>query len=141
MLVRQIVLERLAGVRLPAYVHSDFYAARQHRDPELLRPFLRPDVRWAEPHVGPHMGVLRGVEAVLDMVSRAQATTRGTFSLEIAQLIETANTCAAVIGWTATKGDQSIEGHELAVFEVVGGFITGATFYAEQLADDEAFWA
>lgn len=125
----------------PADLVRRFYAARQDGDPQLLRPFLRPDVRWTEPHVGDHMGALVGVDAVLDMIDRAQATTAGTFSLEVTQVIETANTCAAVIAWTAAKGEKTVRGRELAVFEVADGLITGATFHAEQLADDEAFWA
>ncbi|WP_432534476.1 nuclear transport factor 2 family protein [Kineococcus arenarius] len=118
-----------------------FYETRQHGDPQLLRPFLSPDVRWMEPTVGTHMGTLVGVEAVLDMLSRALATTGGTFSLQITQTIETANTCAAVIAWAATKDDRPVRGRELAVFEVTDDLITTATFHAERLSDDEAFWA
>lgn len=118
-----------------------FYAARQDGDPEVLRPFLRPDVRWTEPQVGTHMGALVGADAVIDMITRAQAATAGTFSLDITEMIETANMCAALITWTASKGDRVIHGRELAVFEVTDGLIAGATFHAEQLANDEAFWA
>jgi len=128
-------------VSVAAELIRRFYEARQEGDPELLRPFLRPDVRWTEPTVGTHMGALVGADAVVDMVRRAQDATGGTFSLQITQMVDTANTCAAVIAWTAIKGDEAITGRELAVFQVAGGLITGATFYAERLADDNAFWA
>ena len=57
--------------RSPAALVKKFYDLRKQNDPDLLRSRLAPNVRWCEPEVGNHMGVLEGVDAVIDMVPRA----------------------------------------------------------------------
>jgi len=119
----------------------EFYAARGKGQPELLRPWLAPDVRWCEPDVGSHMSALQGADAVIDMVRRALATTGGTFRLSIMETVETATHCSAVIAWSAEKHGKLIEGREMAVFGFKGGVIQEAYFFAADIAHDEAFWA
>ena len=60
-----------------------FYDARRTAartgDLSLLHSFIAADVRWSEPDVGAHMGVLEGRDAVLDMIRRphyVKATVR-----------------------------------------------------------------
>ena len=122
----------------------DFYAARRNagRDGGVagLAAFIDADVRWIEPDIGDHMGVLNGRDAVLDMIRRALETTGGTFALSVASTVETATHVAAEIDWTADKDGKRIDGQELAVFEVGGGRIKSAWFHAANPADDEAFW-
>ncbi|PPK98193.1 ketosteroid isomerase-like protein [Kineococcus xinjiangensis] len=125
----------------PADLVRRFYETRRGGDVDALREFLAPDVRWREPDVGEHMGLLLGADAVLDMVRRARATTGGTFTLEVVEAVQTRCTCAAVVAWSAEKGGRRIDGRELAVFDVADGRITAAAFHPERLADDEAFWA
>ena len=117
-----------------------FYELRREGKPDLLRPLLAVDVVWREPTVGAHMGELIGPDAVIDMIGRALATTAGSLSLEVSQLIETATHCAAVIDWSARKPGGLVRGRELAVFGIRGGRIASAQFLAENLADDHAFW-
>jgi len=124
----------------PADLVRAFYAARAAGEPDALRPFLADNVRWREPDVGDHMGELNGVDAVLDMIARAMATTAGTFSLAVADVVEIAGHCAAVIEWSAQKGESQLNGRELAVFSIQDGRITAAQFLPEDLADDTAFW-
>jgi hypothetical protein len=124
----------------PAQLVRDFYGLRQRNDPELLRDWLAPDVRWCEPEVGDHMGVLTGADSVIGMVGRALAATGGTFRLEVASTVETGTHCAATIHWTAVKNGQPLRGQEMAVYGFRGGKIYEAYFYAANLADDEVFW-
>ena len=125
----------------PANLIRRFYALRRNGDPEDLRPFIHEDVVWQEPEVGGHMGKLRGVDAVIDMIRRALETTGGSFRLEIQSLVATDSECAAVIDWHADKDGQEIQGRELAVFRFDAGRIREAMFFPENVADDHAFWA
>ena len=117
------------------------YDLRAAGDPAAIRPLLADGVRWREPEVGDHMGELVGPDAVVGMIERALATTGGSFSLRVTDTVETASHVAAVIAWSARKGDTLIEGHELAVYGVRDGLITEAAFFPEDIGDDEAFWA
>ncbi|MCQ4161126.1 nuclear transport factor 2 family protein [Roseomonas sp. GC11] len=123
-----------------------FYEARRANDPEALRPWLAPDVRWSEPVVGEHMGLLIGPDAVIDMLRRALATTGGSFSLRVVETIETGRHCAAIIEWQAEKEGRLIRGREMAVYGFSDGGSSGvrireASFFAANLEDDAAFWA
>jgi ketosteroid isomerase-like protein len=118
-----------------------FYEARAAGDIVALRGFLADDVRWVEPTVGEHMGELNGAEAVLDMISRALVTTGGSFALRVGELVEVEGHCSAVIHWSASKGDRTLQGRELATFSVAGGKIAFAQFLPENIAHDDAFWA
>ena len=114
--------------------------ARRTGDLSLLNPFIAADVRWCEPDVGAHMGVLEGRDAVLDMIRRALETTAGSFDLRVTSTVETATHVAASVAWSAVKGERRIEGQELAVFEVRNGRTVSAWFHPGDIADDEAFW-
>ncbi len=121
-----------------------FYQARRAAvrggDLSLLEGFVAPDVRWSEPEVGEHMGVLRGRDAVIDMIRRALDATGGSFDLAVAGTVESATHVSALIDWSAVSGGRRIEGRELAVYEVRGGLITAAWFHPENIGDDRAFW-
>ena len=121
-----------------------FYDARRttSRTGDLgqLDPFIAAEVRWCEPDVGAHMGVLEGREAVLDMIRRALETTGGSFDLHVTSTVETSTHVAASIAWSAMKGGRRIEGRELAVFEVRDHHIVAAWFHPGDITDDEAFW-
>ena len=122
----------------------DFYKARRTAsrtgDLSLLEPFIAAAVRWCEPDMGAHMGVLQGRDAVLDMIRRALETTGGNFDLRVTSTVETSTHVAASVAWSAIKGRCRIEGQELAVFEVREGRIVSAWFHPGDIADDEAFW-
>ena len=121
-----------------------FYDARctasRTDDLNSLQRFIAPNVRWHEPDVGAHMGLLEGREAVLDMIHRALRTTGGSFNLRVNSTAETSTHVAAAIAWSAAKGGRRIEGQEMAVFEVREGHIVAAWFHPGHIADDEAFW-
>ena len=121
-----------------------FYDARRRAtrtgDLGLLRPFIAADVRWSEPDVGSHMGVLEGRDAVLDMIRRALETTGGSFELRVSSTVETSTHVAASIAWSAARKGRRIEGQELAVFEVRDDQIVAAWFHPGDIADDQAFW-
>ena len=121
-----------------------FYDARRRAtrtgDLGLLRPFIAADVRWSEPDVGSHMGVLEGRDAVLDMIRRALETTGGSFELRVSSTVETSTHVAALIAWSAAREGRRIEGQELAVFEVRDDQIVAAWFHPGDIADDQAFW-
>lgn len=131
------------GGPLDELVRSFYEARRTARltgDLTPLNGFIARDVRWTEPDVGAHMGLLRGRRAVLEMIRRALDATGGSFDLRVRSTVETRNHVAASIAWSAAKDGRSIEGQELAVYEVRGGFIVAAWFHPEDIADDRAFW-
>ncbi len=121
-----------------------FYEARREAvlagDLSLLERFIASDVCWSEPEVGGHMGVLRGRDAVIDMIRRALETTGGSFALSVAATVESATHVSALIDWSAVSGGQRIEGRELAVYQIRNGRIAEAWFHPENIADDRAFW-
>ena len=121
-----------------------FYDARREAsragDTNLLHQFIAADVRWIEPDVGAHMGLLEGRDAVLDMIRRALDTTGGSFDLRVSSTVETPTHVAASVSWSAVNGGCRIEGQELAVFEVREERIVAAWFHPGDIADDEAFW-
>ena len=121
-----------------------FYEARREavRAGNLgrLEDFIAPDVRWSEPEVGEHMGVLRGRDAVIDMIGRALDATGGSFELAVAGTMESTTHVSALIDWSAVSGGRRIEGRELAVYEVRDGLIAAAWFHPENIGDDRAFW-
>ena len=136
-------VENRDGDPLGRFIRA-FYDARRTAsrtgDPDLLHPFIAADVRWSEPDVGTHMGVLEGRDAVLDMIRRALDMTGGSFDLRVSSTTETSTHVAASIAWSAVKGSRRIEGQELAVFEVREGRIVAAFFHPGDITDDEAFW-
>ncbi|MGI9510263.1 MAG: nuclear transport factor 2 family protein [Geminicoccaceae bacterium] len=132
--------EAEAAINAAALVRQ-FYRCRRRGDPEGLRSLMAADVVWREPVVGDHMGELSGADAVIDMMSRAQSATGGSFILEVGETIATANGCAAVIEWRAEKTSGPINGRELAVFRFKAGLISEAWFIPEAIGDDQAFWA
>jgi ketosteroid isomerase-like protein len=103
----------------------EFYAARAAGDMAAVAQFIREDVVWREPGVGTHMGEVRGVGAVLDMIQRAR---------------ETPSACAAHGAWTAQRDGVPIAGSEPAVFRFDGGQIAEASFFAGNLEHDRRFW-
>ena len=125
----------------PLQIIRDFYAARARGDVEALRGFLAADVCWREPTVGDHMGELNGADAVIDMISRALATTGGTFALEVADGIEVSGHCSVVFDWSAEKSGSTIRGRELATYSIAGEKITAAQFLPENIQHDNQFWA
>ena len=104
-------------------------AASRTGDLSVLHPFMAADVRWSEPDVGAHMGVLEGRDAVLDMIRRALDTTGGSFDLRVCSTAETSSHVAASVAWSAVKESRRIEGQELAVFEVREARIVAASFH------------
>lgn len=124
----------------PAHLVRAFYQAREANDPDSLRAWLTNEVRWVEPVVGNHMGHLQGADAVVDMFKRALATTAGTFSLRVAETVETETHCAAVIEWKADKNGRTIHGREMAVYGFREGRIYEANFFAANIGNDQAFW-
>ena len=121
-----------------------FYDARRTAtrtgDLSPLDAFIADNVRWSEPDVGSHMGVLAGRDAVLDMIRRALDTTGGSFDLRVISTVETSSHVSASIAWSAVKEGRRIESQELAVFEVRDDRIVAAWFHPGDIADDEAFW-
>ena len=121
-----------------------FYDARRTAsrtgDLNPLQRVIAADVRWSEPDVGAHMGLLEGRDAVLGMIRRALDTTGDSFDLRVSSTTETSTHVAASIAWSAVKGGRRIEGQELAVFEVRERRIVAAWFHPGDIADDEAFW-
>lgn len=119
-----------------------FYEARASGDMKSVRSFLADGVIWHEPDVGSeHTGDLVGADAVVAMISAAQKKTAGTFMLTPKRVVANGEHAVALIDWTATKGDATLEGKEVAVYRVRNGRIVEASFHQDDVEEDREFWS
>lgn len=118
----------------------ELYEARRQNDEEAIRRLLAEDVVWHEPEVNESTGDLHGVDAVLRMIREALALTGGTFSLEVADVLENKSHAVALINWTAKKNGQTLEGSEFAVFKIESAKIKEVWFFQQDMNMDRAFW-
>ncbi|MGI8649484.1 MAG: nuclear transport factor 2 family protein [Rubrobacter sp.] len=119
-----------------------FYEARANGDMKSVRSFLAEGVIWHEPDVGSeHTGDLVGADAVAGMISAAQKKTAGTFSLTPKQVVANGEHAVALMDWTATKGNATLEGKEVAVFRIRDGKIAEVSFHQDDIGKDREFWS
>ncbi len=117
------------------------YEARDRGDLEAVRSMLVEDVIWSEPDLdNPHTGDLHGPETVLGMIREAQRITDGAFRLIPRGVMAHGEHAVVLIDWSAERGDERIEGKEVAVYRVRDGKIVEAFFYVDAPEDDREFW-
>lgn len=119
-----------------------FYDARAGGDRHTLRAILHPDVAWHDPYPPPHGGDLRGAEAVFASIfDKAGELTGGSTRLWLESVQATRRHAAAVVGWSSTYRERTMQSQELAVFAVRDGQIVEAWFYPEDPEAALAFFA
>jgi ketosteroid isomerase-like protein len=110
----------------------DFYAARARRDWEAVRGLLASDVIWRETDRDQdYSGDHRGRDTVAALLEKFVEITGGTFTLEPARVICTAEHVAASVRWRAERNGRQVEGNDLAVFRIKGGQIAEAWFFPD----------
>lgn len=109
----------------------EFYAARARRDWAAARGLLADDVVWHESGSEDYSGDHHGREHVVGLLRRLVEVTGGTFTLEPARFIVTAEHAATNARWSAERGSTRVEGNDLAVFRIAEGRIAEAWFFPD----------
>ena len=105
------------------------YDAFAHGDLEALREFMAHDVVWHEPGRGPLAGDHKGPEGVLALLGELGARSGGTFTIEIVDLLASAERAVAIQEETARRGDRALDMASTVEFEIHQGKITEVTVY------------
>lgn len=117
------------------------YQSRNAGDEAEIRACLADRVLWHEPDLGPeHTGDLRGPDAVLAMISRAQRLTGGTFRLHPREVVANGEHAVALVDWSATQDGTQLEGKEVAVYRIRNGEIVEVSFHQDDPDLDRQFW-
>lgn len=109
----------------------DLYAARARRDWAAARGLLADDVVWHESGSEDYSGDHRGGDRVVDLLRRLVEVTGGTFTLQPAGFIVTAEHVATNARWSAERGGAHVDGNDLAVFRIAEGRIAEAWFFPD----------
>ena len=115
----------------------DFYAARAARTWPAVRALLADDVVWHE--LGPeqdYSGDHRGGDDVAALLENLVAQTGGTFSLEALDAAVTAEHVAMSVRWRAARGQDRVDGYDLAVYRIAGDAIAEAWFFPDGFDED-----
>jgi ketosteroid isomerase-like protein len=125
----------------PADLVRAFYDARARGDRAAVRQLLADDVRWHDPYPPPHGGDLVGADSVIaEIVDAAGILTRGSTRLVPDQMIADGSLVVALVRWSATMRDRTMEGLEAAVYKVLDGRIVEAWFHPGDQAASDAFF-
>ena len=111
-----------------------FYDARARNDRDEIRRLVSADVAWHDPYPPPHGGDLVGLDGVLAQIFDAAAKiTGGSTHMTLHDVVAKDRHAIALVEWSSSMpGKGSIEGREVAVYQVEDGVITEAWFYPEE---------
>jgi uncharacterized protein len=112
-------------------VVRDLYAARARRDWAAVGDLLAEDVTWYESGDEDYSGSHRSRETVVALLGRLDAVTGGTFRLEPAEFVVTAEHVATNVRWSAERDGRRVEGYDLAVYRIAAGRIAAAWFFPD----------
>lgn len=119
----------------------NLYEARGRDDEDAIRSVLSADVVWHEPDVGgQHTGDLHGPDAVLAMIRDARGRTGGTFSLRPCEIVANGEHAVALVDWSAERDGETLEGKEVAVYQVRDGKVVEVHFHQDDQDLDRQFW-
>ena len=110
-------------------VVRDLYAARARGDLVAVTALLDPDIEWHEPYE--YLGHLRGRAAVLDALRETIDATRGSFRIELHDVLASDDHAVALVEWGAERDGRALSGHEVAVYHVRDGRVSEVWFYTE----------
>jgi ketosteroid isomerase-like protein len=117
------------------------YDAFAQGELEALRQYMAHDVVWHEPGRGPLAGDYKGPEGVLALLGALRARSGGTFTVEIVDLLATAERAVAIQEETARRGDQALDVASAVEFEIHQGKITEVTVYHADMYHFDEFWS
>ena len=108
-----------------------FYDARARHEHEALRPLVTEDVVFHESGAESYSGDYAGADALIDHFDRLLEQTKGTFTLEPTDVIETEDYAAARISWFAERAGVRSDGLELAIFRFRDRKIAEVSFFQD----------
>jgi ketosteroid isomerase-like protein len=119
------------------------YTARAAGRLDDVAELLADDVIWHEPGQFDYSGDHRGRDAVLSLLRRLSAATRGTFTLVPGEVLTTREYAVTIVHWSAERDGKRAEGDEVAVYRLRGGQVLEAWFFPEigDAADHDAVFA
>ena len=117
------------------------YDAFARGDLDALSEFMAHDVVWHEPGRGPLAGDYKGPEGVIALLGSLRARSGGTFTVEIVDLLATAERAVAIQEETARRGDRALDMASAVEFEIHQGKITEVTVYHADMYHFDEFWS
>ena len=124
-----------------AQLVRNFYHARAHKQMGAVRAMLADDVVWHEFGNRPGFtGELRGAEAVLRMIEKAESITGSTLDLELEDLLANDSRVVALVRWNSKHGSKELSGREVGVYEIRNRCIAEVRFFVDDASSVEQFW-
>jgi uncharacterized protein len=119
------------------------YAARAAGNLDDVGELLADDVTWHEPGQFHYSGDHCGRDAVLALLRRLAAATRGTFTLAPGEVLTTREYAVTIVHWSAERDGKRAEGDEVAVYRLRDGQVAEAWFFPEisDAAEHDAVFA
>lgn len=116
-----------------------WYGARSRNDLGEVRAMLADDLHWHDPYPEPHGGDLVGADRVIHQVFGAINETGATFRLH--DVLANEEHAVALVEWSATVDNETMDGREVAVFHLRDGLIAEVWFYPEDLQRYSEFFS
>lgn len=109
-------------------------------DLEALWELMTAEVVWHEPGRSPLSGDYQGPAGVLELLGKLRDLSGGTFTVEIVDLLATAERAIAIQEETALRGDRELDVASAVDFEIHQGKITEVTVYHGDTHQFDEFW-
>lgn len=129
-------MEENAYASLMRKAYKDFESG----DLDLLRVVMAPGVVWHEPGRSALSGDYKGPEAVLGFLDQLKARSRGTFHIEILDLLSEPERTVVFQRETAVIDGKTLDEIAAVDFEVHHQQITEVTVYHSDMYQFDEFW-
>ncbi len=110
-------------------------------DLDLLGVVMAQDVVWHEPGRSCLAGHYKGPEEVLGFLRQLKSRSRGTFKIEVLDVLSEPERAVVLQRESATKDDKGLDVIAAVEFEVHHGKITEVTVYQHDTYAFDEFWA
>jgi len=117
------------------------YQAFADQDMATIHRTFSPDVVWHAQRLGILGGDHRGLDAVLQFFGQTMELTAGTFRVEVKEILANANGAAAVVRSSATRGDRTLDSHQIQHFHIKDGQVVEVWQFVSDAHAVEAFWS
>ncbi len=117
------------------------FAAFAQGDPDALRQYFAPDIRWHFPGRSPLAGDHHGMDQVMEFVGRLSGLSGGTHSIELHDVIGNDEHVVALHTTRAERGGKKLEVNAAQIFHVRDGKVTEAWTQHADLYTVDDFWS
>ena len=107
---------------------------------DLLRVVMADEVVWHEPGRSSFAGDYKGPEAVLDLLRKLKARSRGTLKIEILDVLSEPERAVVFQRETAMRNGKALDVIAAIDFEIHRGKITEVTVYQADTYRFDEFW-